>query len=135
MASDTTSATMHTEHKEWLSEHDMWRCDLSSWQDELKQAAANLKQIEAALKSHEEALQAHAASIRLREQEIASHEHALATIERGERASDADFLAESHAVEADRQKRQAAAHERIKRHHHALIAELKCLQKAVAKSL
>jgi hypothetical protein len=129
-----THATMHHDHTQWLSENDMWRCDISAWQEEFRKAAADLKEIEATLKEHEKALQVHAAAIRLRGQELASHEHALAEYERGETGTELIPLAQAHDKEAAKHTQQHDAHERIKRHHHTVMAQVSMLHKAVAKS-
>jgi hypothetical protein len=125
---------MHQDHKKWLSDNNMWRCDISAWQEEFKKAAAGLKQIESALREHEKALQTHAAAIRLREQELDAHEHALAEYERGEPGAELISLAKAHEKEAARHARQHDAHERIKKHHHEVITQLKLLYKALCKA-
>jgi hypothetical protein len=126
---------MHHEHRQWLSENDLWRCDIGSWQEELRRAVVGLKEIEAALKEHETALQTHAAAIRLREQELATHEHALAEYERGEAGAELLGLARTHKAEAAKHAQQRDAHERIKRHHHEVIAKMSLLHKALAKAV
>jgi DNA-nicking Smr family endonuclease len=125
---------MHQDHKKWLSDNDMWRCDISAWQEEFRQAAADLKEIETAVKEHEKALQTHAAAIRLREQELAAHEHALAEYERGETGAALIALVKTHEKEAAKHAQQNDAHERIKRHHHEVIAHVSLLRKALAKA-
>ena len=130
-----THATMHCDHKQWISENDMWRCDISSWQEELRQAASHLAEVEAALKEHEKALQVHAAAIRLRQQDLAAHERALAEYEGGETGAELIALAQSHGTEASKHSQQRDAHERIKRHHHAVIAQVNSLRKALGKPL
>jgi hypothetical protein len=123
---------MHQDHKKWVSDNDMWRCDISAWQEEYKKAAADLKEIESALKEYEKALQTHAAAIRLRQQELGAHEHALAEYERGETGGELVGLAKTHEKEAARHAQQHDAHERIKQHHHNVIAQLALLRKALA---
>lgn len=130
-----THATMHHDHRQWLSDNDMWRCDIANWQQEFKKVAADLKQIEAALKEHEQALQVHAAAIRLREQELAAHEHALAEYERGETGAELISLAQSHEKEARKHAQQCDAHERIKRHHHEVVAKVGLLHISMGKPL
>jgi hypothetical protein len=125
---------MHQDHKKWLADNDMWRCDISVWQEQLRKAAAQLNQIESAVKEHERALQTHAAAIRLREQELAAHEHALAKYERGETGAELISLVKAHEKEAARHAQQNDAHERIKRHHHDVIAQVSQLCKALAKA-
>jgi hypothetical protein len=132
--STVTHATMHQDHKRWLSDNDMWRCDISAWQEEFKNAAAQLKEIEPAVKEHERALQTHAAAIRLRGQELSAHEHALAEYELGEIGTELIPLAKAHEKEAAKHAQQQDAHERIKRNHHNVIAQVSLLKKALAKA-
>jgi hypothetical protein len=130
-----THTTMHSDHKQWLNENDMSRCDIAAWQKEFKKAAADLKAIESALQEHEESLQVHAAAIRLREQELAAHEHALVEYERGETGVELISLAQAHDKETAKHTQQHDAHERIKRHHHTVMAQVSMLHKAVAKPM
>jgi hypothetical protein len=127
-----THAVMHHDHRQWLSEHDMWRCDIAAWQEELKKAVTDLKQIESALQEHGRVLQVHATAVRLRGQELATHEHALAVCAQGETGVELTSLAQVHDKEAATHTQQSSAHERIKRHHHAVMAQVRVLQKTVA---
>ena len=129
-----THATMHQDHRQWLSDNKMWRCDIAAWQQEFKTVTQELRQIETALKEHEQALQVHAAAIRLREQDLAAHEHALAEYERGEAGEQLIPLARAHDQEAAKHVQQHEAHERIKRHHHEVLAKVVELRKSLAKA-
>jgi hypothetical protein len=129
-----THATMHQDHRQWLSDNDMWRCDISAWQEEFKTAAAELKQIESVIKEHEKALQVHAAAIRLRQQDLAAHEHVLAEYERGDTGAELISQAKGHEKEAAKHGQQRDAHERIKKHHHEVIAQLNVLRKTLAEA-
>jgi hypothetical protein len=127
-----THASMHQDHKRWISDNEMLRCDISAWQEQIKQAIADLKEIETALMEHQKALQTHAAAIRLRELELGTHEHALAEYERGETGAELIGLAKTHDKEAAKHAQQRDAHERIRRHHHNVIGQLSLLRKALA---
>jgi len=129
-----THESMHRDHQKWLSDNGMWRCDISAWQQEFKSAAADLKAIESALKQHEQALQTHAAAIRLRERELDAHEHALAEYQRGETGAALMSVVKTHQPEAAKHAQQNDAHERIKRHHHEVLAQVSLLRKALAKA-
>lgn len=130
-----THATMHHDHRQWQNDNDMRRCDIAAWQEEIKTAAAELKEIEAAIKEHESAMQVHAAAIRLRQQELMAHEHALVEYQRGETRAELISLAQAHDKEATKHKQQLDAHERTKRHHHTIMAQLSMLRNAVAKPM
>ena len=130
-----THTSMHRDHQRWLSENAMWRCDIANWQQEQRQAVAALKHIETALKEHETSLQVHAAAIRLREQDLAAHEHALTQYEQGEAPAELIALAQAHQQESAKHTQQGDAHERIKRHHHEVMAQVALLGKSVSKAL
>ena len=130
-----THASMHQNHRQWLSDNKMWRCDIAAWQQEFKTVTQELKQVEAALMEHEQALQIHAAAIRVREQDLTAHEHALAEYERGEAGDQLIALARAHDQEAAKHAQQSEAHERIKRHHHLVMAKVVELRKSLAKAL
>ncbi|MEX2113104.1 MAG: hypothetical protein WD845_07955 [Pirellulales bacterium] len=127
-----THGSMHQDHKQWLSDNDMWRLDIANWQAELREAESSLQDIEAAIKDHTTALQTHAASVRMREQALRAHEHALAEYEQGETGAELIALVEIHRREAADHLQQTDAHERIKRHHHQVIAHLRQVRKALA---
>jgi len=130
-----THATMHQDHRQWVSDNDMWRCDIANWQQELKEAAIEVKKVEEAFKSHEQALQTHAAAIRLRQQELAAHEHALAEYQRGNFGAAQIPLSQTHEQEAAKHAQQSEAHEGIKRHHHDMMCKLSHLRESANKPL
>jgi septal ring factor EnvC (AmiA/AmiB activator) len=112
---------MHQEHQQWDSEIKCWRTDLHAWQKECKAVWEKLRELEAAIKKHEEALRQHASSIRLDEERIDNHEQALAKFEAGGSGTDLPGFVPKHQQEADRQTKQRARHEDLKRHHHEFI--------------
>jgi septal ring factor EnvC (AmiA/AmiB activator) len=118
-------ADMHRDHREWNSEQICWRNDLRSWQHELANAREELKQIEAALKDHETTLQKHGSAVRLSEQEMDAHEHALTEFEQGGAGDELLAMIQKHRQEASLHAEQRAAHERLKRQHHAVVARLR----------
>ena len=129
---ETSHALMHREHRQWLSEDELWRGDIASWQNELKAALADLAQVEKALREHEKALEVHAAAIRCYEQDAAAHEHLLAEYEQGDMGEKLIALVQAHQKGADKHSQQRVAHERIKKHHHTVIARCNLLLKSLA---
>jgi hypothetical protein len=125
---------MHQDHQQWLSDNNMWRCDLAAWQQELRDGLAAIKEVMAALESHEAALQSHGAAVRLRELDMRTHEHALAEYERGQSGAELITLMHSHQKEADKHLQQAAAHERMKKHQHQVMARIHALKKGLAEA-
>ena len=129
---ETSHALMHREHRQWLSEDNLWRDDIAIWQKELKTALTDLTQVEKALHAHEKALEVHAAAVRCYEQDAAAHEHLLAEYEQGGEGDKLVALVQAHQKGADKHAQQRAAHERIKKHHHTVIARCNLLLKALA---
>ncbi len=127
----TTHETMHGEHRFWESEISFWRDDLRAWQHELTKAQGQIKQLEQALENHAQALRQHGAAIRLQEQTFGEHEHALAEYEKGNEGDELFELARQHRTEANQHARHRAAHEQLKRRHHAVIAHFSVLLKAL----
>lgn len=131
--SDNIHADMHIDHRHWLSEHAMWREDIELWRKEIRQACKDLKGVSAVLDEHDKALQAHTEAIAGHEQSLTDHESALADYERGGQGDKLVVMAKDHKKSASRYEQQRDAHERIKKHHHTIIAQLSMLLKALAK--
>ena len=121
-ASPQTHANMPAEHRQWIKDNAMWRDDLAIWQQELKRAREGLAALDSALCAHEEALRTHAAAVRGVEQEFGQHEHALAEYERSGKTGELVEFAAKHRQVGERHAQQADAHERTKKHHHAVMA-------------
>ena len=126
---------MHRDHQLWLSENNAWRVDICNWQEEQRHAETQLAEVEEALQEHKIVLQTHAAAIRARQEQLAGHEHALAACERGQIGPELATLTNSHDEEAAKHSQQREAHERIKRHHHGVIAQVNMLHKVLGKSM
>jgi hypothetical protein len=80
---------------------------------------------------HARALQTHGASVTLYEQLWDEHEHALAEYEKGGDGATLPALAQQHQVEETKHDALREAHEQLKRRHHALVAALLLLEKAI----
>jgi hypothetical protein len=123
--------TMHNEHRFWESEISLWRDDLRAWQEELAKAQGELKQLEKALEDHAHALRTHASALRLDEQTFDGHEHALAAYERGGEGAELLQMTRQHVEEGGRHAEHRAAHERLKRLHHGVMAHWNLLLKSL----
>lgn len=122
------------EHRYWKQEHDAWRTDIALWQEEYDAMQAALKQFELAVQRHGESLQDHGAAIRNHEAELDLQERAIAEHEfAGERP--ALEVAEVDRLQQDRvahfERRQT--HERMKREHHRLVAQLEMLDNILSQ--
>jgi chromosome segregation ATPase len=126
---------MHRDHCQLRNEDDLWRLEIAAWQRELETARKDLSKLEAALREHDKALQTHAAAIRAYEADVGEHEHALAAFEQGGSGGELIDMAKAHEAEVAQQNQRRQAHERIKRHHHALMAQWNLLLKAMGSGV
>jgi hypothetical protein len=122
---------MHAEHRQWLSDDAMWRDDLAAWEGEVNEALEGLKMLGEALRKHGEALRSHLATIG-REEEVANyHEKAIADYEAGGSGVPLLHTAQIHQQTGARHVHKRLAHERLKRHHHTVMAHWNLLFKAL----
>jgi len=135
MSNVLSHAEMHSDHRQWVSEDAMWEDEVHMWQGELDQAVAEMKKLETALAEHRKSLEAHAQAVREYRERQDQHEHSLADYERGESGADLVALAREHAKECEQQRQRRATHERVKRHHHTMIAHWRLLCKAMCKEM
>ncbi|HVW37617.1 MAG TPA: hypothetical protein VHB99_09945 [Pirellulales bacterium] len=126
---------MHSDHRQWASEDSLWEDDVHMWQGELDQAAAEIKKLESAFAEHRKSLESHVQAIRDYRASAERHERSLAEYERGEKGEDLIALAQAHAKEAEKQRHRRETHERVKRHHHTMLAHWRLLCKAICKEM
>ena len=128
-------AEMHFEHKQLLNETALWQDEVSHWRQEFSEALAGLDRLKTALTSHAEALQNYAAELDRECTRLEEHERSLADYERGGTGSDLIPLAQEHAQELARHIRRRDVQERIKKHHHMLLAQWHLLFSALTKPM
>lgn len=126
---------LHHDHIVWKAEVSQWRDDIELWKNELTQAEAQLKDLELALKAHREALAAHESAIQDREAATNRHELAIAAWEAGETGEDLPAMAVAHEQEIKTQDLQRNAHDRIRRHHHSVMANWSLFMKAIVHQM
>jgi hypothetical protein len=126
---------MHFEHKQLLNELALWQEQLGLWRQEFREALAEIDRLKISLKSHDEALQKHADDLDRECTRLQDHEHALADYERGGSGQELIALAKNHTKELSSQLNRRAVHERIKRHHHSVMAQWRLLFDALTKSM
>lgn len=127
----STNAEMHAEHRLWSSEHAMWRDDIELWRKEHQQVLADLTRLVQVLKTHDHALAAHLSDINTHQAAEQTHERALAGSSPGNATENLAEMAAKHQAEAYHHRQQREAHERIKKHHHSVIARCSMLFKAI----
>ncbi|MBL8827896.1 MAG: hypothetical protein JNM18_13045 [Planctomycetaceae bacterium] len=126
-----TPQAMHADHHRWSEDNAAWRDDLRAWEHETHEAELSLGHIRTALKHHLQSLQQHAAAIRLYEQASEQHEHALAQAAQGDVDAAATRHGSNHQAEAKQHGELKLTHEHIKQQHHARIAAVRTLLKAL----
>ncbi|HVX63053.1 MAG TPA: hypothetical protein VHC19_20695 [Pirellulales bacterium] len=135
MSNVQTHNEMHSDHRLWDSEATLWEDDIQIWEGELNAALAEMKQLEEVLAEHRKGLESHAEAIRAARADRATHEHALAKYEHGETGEDLVVLAQKHEAEAEHRAELRQTHERVKRHHHTVMAHWRLLFKALSKEM
>src|SRR5581483_5893148 len=123
---------MHVEHRCWQGDIALWNDELHLWQQELQTALADMHMLEDSLKQHQTALQAQIGQVESESGRISAHEHALAEYEAGAAQEALIALSKGHQQQAERHDAQLAAQERIKKHHHQLMAHWHVLLKALS---
>jgi hypothetical protein len=135
MSSVLSHAEMHTDHQQWTIEEVLWVDEAHVWLKEMDAALAEMKKLEGVLGDERRALAAHAETVSSLRQKRASHETALADYERGGRGERLIAMASNHEREAGQHLQQRHAHERVKQHHHTLMAQWRLLFRALSKEM
>jgi hypothetical protein len=125
---------MHTDHQQWTIDEALWEDEARIWRKEMDAALAELKKLETVLRGERAELDAHAQDIRGLRDTRASHEGALADYERGGGNGALIAMAKEHEREAEKHLQQRHAHERVKQHHHTVMAHWRLLFKALTSS-
>jgi hypothetical protein len=126
---------MHCEHKHLLNEIALSQEQLSHWRQEFREALGNVERLKNALTCHDEALQKHAEELDRECTRLQQHEHALVEYERGGTGAELVSMVQQHKDELARQSRARATHERIKKHHHSLMAQWRLLFDAMTNPM
>lgn len=126
---------MHCEHKHLRNEIALWQEQINHWREEFREALAGLERLKQSLACHDQALQKHAEELDRECTRLQEHEFALAEYERGGGSAELVSLAQRHKEELTLQARRRDAHERIKRHHHSLMAQWHLLLDAISKPM
>ena len=113
----------------------MWRDDIELWLKECQHVLVDLGRVREALQSHELAINAHFAAVQKHETAEQTHEQLLAGSTPGSARENLAEMAAEHQVEASHHQLQREAHERIKKHHHTMIARCSLLLKATQDSM
>lgn len=130
-----TSSTMQTDHQHWKQEHDAWRNDVALWQQEYDAMRSALEQLQQAVERHGEALRRHTDAINNHEAALALHDRVIAERETGhERPGLGDAGTADHQRQAVTHFEQRQLHEKMKREHYTLVAQLEVLDSMFGQS-
>jgi len=123
-----TLETMQADHRTWLDCHAQWLQDIERWEAEHESAITRLAEMQKIVVEHGECLEEHARALRQSEEAIASHDREIAKQLKGTSEQPQDVVANQHQDQEGVFHRQQSAHERIKKHHEAVMAQLQALQ-------
>jgi predicted nucleic acid-binding Zn-ribbon protein len=126
--------TMHHDHRQWESDVSMWRDDIEIWQQNHQNALKELNRIAERLTEHMTSLEAHVGQLDSHEANTLQHEHGVAADFRQQNDPTAHSMSE-HVKEATRHQHLRDAHERMKKHHHTVMAHIAMLKATLDSSL
>ena len=124
---DSVNQDLHADHRVWLADLSLWQDDMAEWRAELGKALENLREAESALRAHAQGLDEHQVELDREEEAIRQHECGIAL------AGRAGLDATPHDSQAARHPQRRAAHERLKKYHHTVLARVSLLLKAIAQ--
>jgi chromosome segregation ATPase len=125
---DLLSPVVRNDHKHWVGDCVAWLEDVSHWQEDHQKALAELKKISQAIEAHSKTLEEHEAEIKahkgiinVHDQTVAAYESSFITAYTLEYEAE---LTNVHEKEAAKHIAQRDVHERIKKHHYEVQAQL-----------
>ena len=119
--------TMLGEHLQWHSLHSIWGEDSRRWLREGEDMKLELERALADLEKHRRELTEHVDSIKLHEDRLLEHDHLL---HEGARPVD---LGQPHQALRVQHAQQYNLHEQLKRRHHAVLAHVATLARALGQ--
>ncbi|HWB14316.1 MAG TPA: hypothetical protein VG826_34135 [Pirellulales bacterium] len=134
MLDELSHAEMHTDHQQWIIEEALWENEARIWRDEIDASLAELQKLETVLCKERSSLDAYGETIRGLRQNRAWHESALSGCAPVGGDDGLIALARKHAQDANKHLRLRHAHERIKQHHHTVMAYWRLLFNALSSA-
>ncbi len=126
---DFDDLAMQRENRDVKYEYAMWIEDVTQWQTEHHTAAAWLADVQAAWKETELAVEKHAREIHDHEGRLQEHEKAIAQRwSDGSKSEHQELTAQHQDLEA-KHLEALQAHQQLKKHHEAVMAEIRELLK------
>lgn len=127
--------TMQADHRAWSDARVHWRCEMQQWQREHDAAVARLAELQKLIHLHGEALTDYAKTLNDADKTAADHDRQMAEYEAGKTQVPQDVLANRHQEQVQRFAHQGEAHDRIKKHHEGVLAQLRQLEVAATSSM
>ena len=87
------------------------------------------------MRQHSDALDEHAESMERLDSQLRDHERALAELKGKGDGPHQEALELEHRKHADLHNSQCTAHDRIKKHHRAVVAQIRLLKAAIEEAL
>jgi len=127
-----TFPSMHADHRNWQNEHSLWRDDIDCWRAQLKDALTLLAELAEKIGNHERTLDEHADAIARQEHSLKDHEKGMARyLSEGADAEGQEGMVKNHCQQVERQESHRAAHERLKKQQHTVMAQLAMVKAAI----
>jgi len=119
--------SMHHDHRQWESDVAMWRDDIGIWERGHQNALKELNRIAERLTEHNASLESHVDQLDSHEANTLQHEHTVSA-ECRDHTEPSPHSMSDHAKEAAQHQRLRDAHERMKKHHHTVMAHISMLK-------
>ena len=126
---------MQADHRQWDYAHSAWSVDIEHWKTEHESALSELAKLQVIIQQHGAAIAAHAETIERHQDGFRDHERAMDEFQREGGGHIQEAMRNKHRESADRHNGQRAAHERIKKHHHGVMAHLTMLRAAIEAAM
>jgi hypothetical protein len=130
-----TIESMEADHQTWLAAHAHWKQDLEHWKAEHESAVARLAEIQRLVREHGKAIEDHDQALRKAEEAVAAHELEIAEHRAGRGKKPQDVLANRHREQEGVFNRQLDAHERVKKHHEAVMTQIQALESSAIAAM
>lgn len=131
----STLEDMQPDHRMWDHEHSAWRVDVARWGTEHESALSELAKLQEIIRQHGDALDAHAETMERHQDSLRDHDRAMGEFKRNGGGSLQEAMEKKHHEYAEQHNGQRAAHERIKQHHHTVMAYLTMLRAAIEAAM
>ena len=129
-----TFPDMQADYRLWDHAHSIWRIDNEGWRGEHETALLQLAKLHQVVRQHGKSLESHAQAIEDHQKDLRDQDRAMSEYQnQGEPLQ--ETMVSKHLELAERYKMQHKAHERIKKHHHSVMAHVMMLRAAIEAAM